>query len=56
MPPADDSDHGSDYGNDIITNLDSDIFKSSAAQGRLYQFFQLSSKNLRFSTRLLVDY
>ena len=32
MSPADDSCHGSDYGRDVLTNLDSDIFKSSACQ------------------------
>lgn len=31
MPPADDSFHGSNCGSDVLTNLDSDIFKPSAS-------------------------
>ncbi len=56
MPPADDSYHDSDYGSDVLITLHSDIFQSSASQGRLYQFFNLSPQKLLFSTRLLVDY
>ena len=32
LSPADMSCHGSDYGIDVLTNLDSDIFESSAPQ------------------------
>ena len=46
--PADEIYHGSDYGSNVLINLYSDIFQSSASQGRRYQFFNLSPKN-RFS-------
>lgn len=32
MPSTDEDDHGSDYGSDVLTNLDSDIFQSTASQ------------------------
>ncbi len=32
MSPADMRRHGSDYGSDVLTNLDFDIFESSASQ------------------------
>ncbi len=32
MLSTDEDDHGSDYGSDVLTNLDSDIFQSTASQ------------------------
>lgn len=32
MPSADEDDHDSDYGSDVVSNLDSDIFQSTASQ------------------------
>lgn len=32
MPSADEDDHDSDYGSDVLTNLDSDIFQSTASR------------------------
>ncbi len=32
MPSTDEDDNGSDYGSDVLTNLNSDIFQSTASQ------------------------
>ncbi len=32
MPSTDKDDHGNDYGSDVLTSLDSDIFQSTASQ------------------------